>query len=266
GWEPFIGKGLSIGANLLYYHGSIDRSAETNIDPVMDPTKIYRTIQSVSTYQFGKLNAEIGAIYSLKLKNNKTLNFGLTYQPKMNITVDQSKDITSFSEVSSDSIYSASSKTKLVLPQKFSAGISYGSPKLEFSLDYIYQNFENAYQIAAAESNISLTKYQDIRMGLSYTPNRYDIRSAMKRWTYRAGLRYGNSYMTVNGKKIDDYSLTIGVGVPLQQNGLTHMNLGFDVGRRGSIKNTFVQETYFRIYLGVNLFVTQEWFVRHKFK
>lgn len=264
GYEPF--KGLSIGANLLYYHGSIERYAATNIDPIMSPTYEYRSIQSNSKYQFGKINAELGLIYSITLKNYKTLNFGLTYQPKMDISVDQSKDITSYGNVTSDSIYSASSKSQLVLPQKFAAGISYGSPKLILSLDYIHQNFQNAYEIASAESNVSLTRYQDIRMGLSYTPNRYDIRSAMKRWTYRAGIRYGNSYMTVNDNKINDYSLTVGLGVPLQQNGLTHMNIGFDVGRRGSIQNTLIQETYFRIYLGINLFVTQEWFVRHKFK
>lgn len=264
GYEPF--KGFSIGANLLFYHGSIERYAATTINPIMSPTNEYRSIQSTSNYQFGKLNAEIGAIYSITLKNYKTLNFGLTYQPKMNISVDQTKSVSSYGNVMADSIYYNEFKSQLVIPQKFAAGISYGSPKLTLSLDYIHQNFENAYQIASAESNISLTKYQDIRFGLSYTPNRYDIRNAMKRWTYRAGLRYGNSYMTVNNKKIDDYSLTVGLGVPLQQNGLTHMNIGFDVGRRGSIKNTLVQETYFKIYLGINLFVTQEWFIRHKFK
>ena len=111
---------------------------------------------------------------------------------------------------------------------------------------------------------MSTTKAQDVRLGFEITPNRTDIRYMMKRWTYRAGVRYNNSYLVRNGNQIKDYAVSVGFGIPLQRGGFSLLNVGGEFGQMGELKNGMVRNTYVKLYVGFNLF-TQGWFVRHKF-
>ena len=38
---------------------------------------------------------------------------------------------------------------------------------------------------------VEYTNTSTFKVGVEYTPNRYDIRHFLKRWSYRAGFRYG---------------------------------------------------------------------------
>ena len=54
-----------------------------------------------------------------------------------------------------------------------------------------------------------------VKLGVEYTPNKADVRSALKRWSYRAGVRYGTYNQTFGGVDVNEYAVTLGVGIPL---------------------------------------------------
>lgn len=266
GWEPI--KGLSIGAAALFYHSSINRLQSVTINPIIQPSTEFRSVQSSTNYEFTKINFEVGFIYSVKLGENKnSLNFAATFQPNANITQNVDDLDYTVGSITTDTVSYTEFTKALALPNKISAGIAYQNRKLTIAADYIEQNYDGAFDLDVNENiNISLGKYRDARLGISYTPNRFDVRNMMRRWTYRAGIRYGTSYLVVNDNEIKDYALSLGVGIPMQRNAPTHLNVGIDVGQTGSISSTLIRENYVKLNIGVNFMVVNEWFIRHKFK
>lgn len=263
GMEAF--KGFSIGANMLYYFGDITRTSFVTFYPIVSQDKTYRSTYSSNDSYISKIGGEIGAQYDVDLRHDRFLTLGFVYTPKLNTGVKDTRYYYSSSDNITDSVYLDTKNTKLIIPNKFSAGIAYRSTKLTLAADYIYQNWGGAFDINTTD-NIRLTTTQEFRLGFEYTPNRFDLRSPMKRWTYRAGLRTSDFYMLRNNHKVREYSGSFGVGVPLQRGGGSMLNIGFEAGSRGSLKQGLIKETYFKVNLGVTLFTTKEWFIRHRFK
>ena len=116
-----------------------------------------------------------------------------------------------------------------------------------------------------AEKSISLAAQQDYRFGISYTPNRFDLRSALKRWTYKAGLRYSDSYLVKNGNQLHDAAVSLGVEFGLRKGTFSTVGVGVEYGERGSRAAGQVQERYFNIFLSLGLFGKDYWFVRPKY-
>ena len=100
------------------------------------------------------------------------------------------------------------------------------------------------------------------RAGIEYIPNPNDIRYYRKRITYRAGAYRINEYYTYCGNKVSSTGVTFGMTLPVFRwyNGLS---FAFDAGRRGSLDGGMVQETYFKISVGVNLY--DIWFQKPRY-
>lgn len=263
GWEPL--KGLSIGANFLYYLGKIQRKSQTLITPIISASKEYRSISISDKELYSHLGFDLGIQYGFKLRGDRKFTLGAVYEPGLNSTVNNSRIIESVGTALVDSVYVNKAGKAFSMPQKLTAGFAYNNDRMVFGVDYTYQNWANSYYINPLD-RVELTSMHQIKAGLEITPNRYDIRNAMKRWTYRAGVRYGNSYFKKDGHSINEYAATFGFGVPLQKNSFTLLNVGLEVGQTGTIKNNLVRDTFVKLSIGFNIFTTSEWFVRHKFK
>ncbi|HIS33700.1 MAG TPA: hypothetical protein IAA79_02100 [Candidatus Avirikenella pullistercoris] len=262
GWEVF--KGFSFGANMVYYLGSIERLGQTIVNAVIPSGQEFRTTIISNTDQINVANFEIGIQYNIPLKNKgRNLTLGAVYQPKVSSNIERTRYIYGYGSTITDSISLEVTKSPLKMPHKFSAGVAYNTHNLTLTLDYNFQNWSNAFFMEAG-NGMSTTKAQDVRLGFEITPNRTDIRYMMKRWTYRAGVRYNNSYLVRNGNQIKDYAVSVGFGIPLQRGGFSLLNVGGEFGQMGELKNGMVRNTYVKLYVGFNLF-TQGWFVRHKF-
>ena len=59
------------------------------------------------------------------------------------------------------------------------------------------------------------------------------MRNFLKRWSYRAGFRYGTHNQTYNGDKLGQYAVTLGVGVPVKFLAISSIDVGVEYGRRG---------------------------------
>ena len=63
--------------------------------------------------------------------------------------------------------------------------------------------------------------------------------------------------MYVNEKDINNFGITFGLGLPLGNN-LSNLNLGFEVGKKGTTAADLIEESYFKVNLGLSL--SDQWF------
>jgi hypothetical protein len=98
-------------------------------------------------------------------------------------------------------------------------------------------------------------------VGGFYTPNRSSFESYFKRITYRAGLRLDKTGMVINNTDINNFGITFGLGLPLGNN-LSNLNLGFELGRRGTTSADLIEESYFKLSIGLSL--NDQWFQKRK--
>ena len=80
-----------------------------------------------------------------------------------------------------------------------------------------------------------------ISLGGFYLPKINSISSYWSRVTYRAGIRFENTGLKVDGSglntnftPIDDIGISFGLGLPLKQ--LSSLNLGFEYGKKGNYR------------------------------
>ncbi len=83
-----------------------------------------------------------------------------------------------------------------------------------------------------------------------------------KRMRYRFGAYYETAYLELNNKDISQYGITFGLGIPAKGT-FSFMNLGVEIGQRGTIENNLLRETFFRTYIGFTL--NDKWFIKRKY-
>lgn len=270
GYGLEISKGFSLGAELIYYRGSIDRSYGTEIFPVIAGGN-FGDVTGIQRERYSRLGTSVGIQYNIIDKDHRLLTFGATFQPKTNLRPDYEHLVVS-SSLFGDTIVNNSGSKDFHLPMMFTTGLFYQTTKVGVGMDYTFQNW-TGINTDQQRDGVVFKNNHFVKAGVQYTPNRYDVRSYMKRWTYRAGMRYNNYYMVVNDNTIHDYAVTLGVGIPIRAQGLSCVNVGAEFGTRGSTRTgvfdgrqfQMVKENYFKVSIGLSLFGEDYWFVRHKY-
>ncbi len=98
---------------------------------------------------------------------------------------------------------------------------------------------------------------QKNRIGGFYIPNYNGYGSYWKRVVYRAGFRMEETGITVNGQDINEFGISFGVGLPVGRL-FSNVNLGFEVGSRGTKDAGLIQENFFNAFLSLSL--NDKWF------
>lgn len=264
GFGVAITKDLSLGINYIYYLGNVTREFNSTITPFVTPFD-YREIYDKQDLLVNQSSFELGLQYKIETSDRSAITIGLVYQPHIKGTADLKQIVSSYSSNSSDTVKYSNKNASIRYPAKYGGGILFENPKIKVGIDYVYQDFKDALTDYNTSERAKMTGSHDLKLGFEYIPNRFDVRSHMKRWSYRLGARYGRSYIEYDGKPLEEVALTLGFGVPLQKNGFTQMNFGAEIGRAGLAAGQ-VKNTYFRIFGGFNFFTMGEWFKRHKFR
>ncbi len=97
-----------------------------------------------------------------------------------------------------------------------------------------------------------LNHAQTISLGGYYIPKYMSFTSYLSRITYRAGLKFEKTGLVINNESINDFAFTLGIGLPLGGNfGVSNINLGLEVGKRGTTKANLIQENYVNIMVSL---------------
>ena len=122
-----------------------------------------------------------------------------------------------------------------------------------------YQDWSNGVVEEAPGTAFAAAKMQAFRGGFEFTPNRYDMRYWYKHITYRAGAYHEKSYYSFNGHQVASTGVTFGISFPVFRY-FNSVNLGVDIGQRGSLANNLIRERYFKFM--VSFALHDIWFLK----
>ena len=257
-----IVKGLSVGAEMIYYLGSIDRYIDQYITPITSSGS-YSTVNASTKESVSRIFGNFGIQYNVLATEKRILTVGATYQLGGQLRSDITKYVPS-GDMYADTVSFASSKSDFTLPANLTVGFFYQTVKFGFGVDYSYQNWTGKNK-ADEVNGVKFMNTHSIKVGGQYTPAWGDIRHFYKRLTYRAGVRYSTYYMQLKGQNISDKAVTVGVGIPVNMKRLSNINVGAEYGVRGTTRSGMIRENYFKFSLGLSLFGEDFWFVKPKY-
>ncbi len=99
-------------------------------------------------------------------------------------------------------------------------------------------------------------------LGFTYKAKK-DYRKYWDRVQYAMGANFDNGYLEVDGKRVNNATVSIGLTLPIE-NTLSILNISYSYGQKGRIANDLIKENYHK--LSLNLSLDGIWFVKRKFE
>lgn len=261
-----INKQLSVGLNLAYNFGSINRVKNTIF---LQDAYAYNSKFDQKTSLYG-ITLEGGLQYALNLNKKSILTFGATYSGEMKInkstnvlggtTKNSSASRNSLSGIIEgelqDTIYQLKDeKGSFTMPQEFGVGVTWEKTnEWVVGADFHYKKW------SSIKYNSPLNDQFSAHLGLEFVPDKKNITNYFKRAYYRMGAYMKQSYVMLDNQGIKDYGITFGVGLPLRG---SSFNIGFQFGQRGSNNKNLIKENYG--ILTLNLTLSDIWFLKRKY-
>ena len=255
-------KNINIGGDLQYNFGTI----ETN--SLQYQTDLQYGSRENNVSDLRGVNFDLGLTYQTKVNSKYSFFSSLAYTPEAVLTSGNTRNI-EIVLVTSSSVRPVETQnigvadTKIKLPSKLSFGSGFGQVK----------KWLVGGEITLIQNSVMSNRFTDINgatfensvrysLGGFFIPNYNSYSSYYKRMVYRGGLRYENTGLVIQDKSITDFAANIGLGMPLGGT-FTNINIGLEIGRRGTKYYNLVEENYINISVGLSL--SDKWFVKRKF-
>lgn len=256
-----ISKNFSVGAELIYYFGALNRYSNVSFDSDAS----VRNINTGWDYDVKALSGRVGVQYFGKIAKNTVLTAGATYRMKSELDGDYTSYAIATSSSTMDTVKLVTTPGyKVEIPSEFSAGFSIKKrDKWMVGFDYTRQNWEGSFFGETPGVDFKPSAANSFRVGFEFIPNRYDIRYYLKRATYRFGAYYDQSYVNIGGNQVNAAGITLGMTLPVFRwyNAITW---SVDLGQRGSLDNGMVRERYVQLNLNFNLH--DMWFIKKRYQ
>ncbi|MFQ3213809.1 MAG: hypothetical protein ACI9C9_001339 [Marivirga sp.] len=263
-----LNKFISIGVEVNYNFGLITQRVLTN--GIIDNQDTINTVYNIvleETFNYSDLNYIIGARFKHEVTEDKVLALGVTYTLQNNLNTSRSKSL-QYLNFANNALGSNSAinyqyldqEGSTFVPAKLSAGLSlYKSSEWAISADYSYQNWTNYLLYDSPSTNLGVNN--SINIGAELTPDATNSGKYLQRISYRAGFFAENGQIKIDDTAINNFGITFGVSAPI--NKISNLNLGFQVGQRGTLENSLVRENYFGLSLSFTF--NDRWFLRRQF-
>ncbi len=266
GFEPI--KNLSLGATVNFNFGTLENRRLETIDGVQFGT-IDNRESRINGFDFNYT-----ATYTPTIKDKYTLYSYLGFDTQVNLLSENTRSVGSFSTTNGQEIEVIDvdldaqnlRRTELKIPTTTTIGLGFGENKKWFmGGEYSFQKmseFENSFLGA---ENASYEDASTYAFGGYFIPNYNSLTNYFNRITYRAGLRYDKTGLIVNDKAIENFGITFGIGLPLggtTTDRFSNLNIGFELGRRGTTDANLIEESYLKINVGLSL--NSLWFQKRK--
>jgi len=265
---------INLGVEVDYAFGKIENNILSQRAGVQFATKYSQT----SIIRGGSV--KFGAQYKKVLKNDLKLDLGTTFRIGNNLTASGNERLFSLtlssngSEIPRNVNFDRAASGEFETP--FTTNIGGGLGKLNkwyAGLEYEFRDAVNATgYLDESNDAYRFENASRISFGGFYIPKINSINSYFDRVTYRAGLRFENTGISVNGDSnsnnfttINDFGISFGLGLPLG-NRVSNLNLGFEYGIKGTTDNNLIQENYFnvRASLSLNAIANLAWCQKRK--
>jgi len=258
-------KKINIGADIQYNFGTIET---TNLRYQLFPLLQYGSREN-NVSDLRGVNIDLGITYQTKVKSKHSFFSSLSYTPQAELTISNTRNVEIVQLLSNSAISVIERQnipvldTKIKLPAKISFGSGYGEVKkwlvggeISFINNSVMSNRFNDIQGTTFENSIRYS------LGGFFIPNYNSYSNYYKKIVYRGGFRYENTGLVIQNKSITDFAATIGLGMPLSGT-FTNINIGLEIGKRGTKYYNLVEENYINLNVGLSL--SDKWFVKRKF-
>lgn len=277
-----IGRGLSVGAQVFYNFGSATNQSRSRIlggNFVFSPANQTESVQLTDRVSYSDFSLRLGAHYRYRLPNLMYLNVGATFEPEASISADRYRALESvnysLAVIQRDTLVSRESINP-ILPSRFTFGFSIQKPINEagrsrspvtyaIGADVSWQDWSVTRDVNFAEF---LDRQLRVSVGGEITPNIADATAGyLNKITYRAGLRYEQMPVAIEGDSFIEQSLSVGASLPNPRPAnryqtFSRLHLAFSYGQREATAAS-ISERFFRFQIGLT--VQQPWFYRRRF-
>lgn len=255
-----ITKALSIGINFDYNFGKITTQSSEFISDVE-----LGTIEANTSIIKGT-NFTFAMAFKDKISKKLELSASVSYSPESQLNVNNNRSISTLSYGGSVTETNDAILSKLTLnfSEKTTMGIAIGQPKKWLiGTEYHFRkssNFSNVFNDPL--TNVRFENGSKWSFGGYYIPKYNSFTSYLDRIVYRGGLKFENTGLMINNQSIKDQSVSLGFGLPLP--GYTsNLNIGLELGTKGTTTAGLVKENYFNISIGVSF--NDKWFQKRKY-
>ena len=277
-YQAFVGAGvtfwkrLSLGAEMIYYFGNIDKITNMNFSD-----NSYISLNSGSDLALNAMTGKFGLQYEQKLGGDVSMIVGATYK----LGTDVKGYSTNFryanqSSVSDTLKYSVDTLagSGIRFADELGIGIALkGGDKWSAEFNYLRSDWSNSGMADApgfavvGDSRFSTTLSNSFRAGFEIVPDRNDIRRYFNRCAYRAGLYYDKAYYKLDGNAVNSMGLTFGMTLPIETDNsygrYNGISLGVDIGQKSNSRNGMIRERYVMFVIGFN--IHDLWFRKHQY-
>lgn len=257
-------KGFSIGFNASYLFGKMSREAT-----VMFPDSVNTmNFKVVNDLTMNDIYFNFGLQYKARIKKDLFMNFGAVFansnlmSAKTNVIANTFLLSTTGVEYPRDTIVNEEDlKGDITIPMMIGGGIGMEmTDKFTFGIDFRWQNWQDFKAFGMTDS---LKNSWHIAAGGEIIPNANNYKSYFSRMRYRLGFVYQKTYLYLRENQLNDYAFSFGLGLPLR--GMkTTLNLGAQVGVRGTTEQNLIRESYFKFVLGFSIY--EHWFLKRKYQ
>ena len=257
-------KDLSVGVTANFNFGTIENQNLQSVEGVQLGT------QDIKTSEINGFDFNYAIQYNPKITEKYRLFASARTNTQVNLVSRNNRQISSLLisegttietiDVNLDAV--GLRNTDIKIPTKTTLGLGFGVDKKWFlGADYSFQGFEDFSNEFLRDANVIYQNANNFAVGGFFIPDYDAFNGYFKRVTYRAGMHMGNSGMIVNEREIKDFGITFGVGLPLGRS-LPNINVGFELGRRGTSTADLIEENYAKISVGFSF--NGLWFQRRK--
>ena len=248
-WRPLAGT--SVGASFNYLFGTLTQSmtqTATSSDGAGGTIISDQTTSGVN-FTFGIVYDGFGSIAEVL----RPFSVGVVASTRANLhTTDQINY-----QYSAEADTSDQTLTRIGIPFSYGIGIAYRpSERWALAADYSAQPWRHMdFEGGAAYGIRNSSRF-------SIGAERAGVSAMRAAWSekvsYRVGTTYYQTYYSLGGENINEWTVTAGLGLPFS--GESRLNIAAEFGTRGTTANGLVKDKIFRMTFSLN--ISDLWFVR----
>ncbi len=245
-----FGKKWSVGASAAVLFGNTKDN------------RSFLIMNSITSIQkkthYNGLRATLGAQYQV----DSTLTVATTFKVPTQIKASKVQTVQTIADDVVTTIESdvASDTDDYYMPLEMGIGISKRfKNNLNMTLDYEKSLWGSTNQSELYGNFVNQDRFA---LGFTYS-GRKNIRKYWDRVQYAAGANFDTGYLEIDGKRIHNAAISIGLNLPLE-NTYSSLNISYSYGQRGRVSDNLIKENYHKISL--NLSLDGIWFVKRKFE
>ena len=232
-------KGLSFGINTCYIFGHILQTETALAD------NNFPGYELTSNRFAGSVYFDYGLQYSLR-NDDWFYTVGMIYgaNKRFNTTDDL--------EFTADNItttLSEENKADIKIPEKYGFGVSIKKGELfRAGVDYEWNKWSD---ISFSNASLDSRDSRRYSFGLEYSPSAGEEGKWLSTLFYRLGFNYKESYLELNGTKINSMAMNIGFGIPYD--GTSMINLALEYGKEGTTSQGLIENNFLKVHLNISL-------------